>query len=320
MNALLKTPSKLDLAGYCYPRPRYLQTRARINYLVERYISLDILSERLLDLPTQFQAPHQRAWQPINWKAIGIDQIVGIDRELFLSVLAGAVEIESPIREYSKESWSYFQAMHPQMAQFMGGVRDAQGEVITVSVWEKEERQHAPVFSKIYQKLTGIKLQPKPNSVKEYCATDNPILEVYKHTLSRISTEWAAASIYLWLMAHSTGELQNAIAQPLQDEVNHLAKFWGFTSWAFNDSFTSRLRSTTGQLMGLLKHHRGERSQSDDIMRKNSLFHATELAFTFTRIMAQMYRWNGNLKAENLDWLFSELCDSSIHPNAIAAA
>jgi len=63
-------------------------------------------------------------------------------------------------------------------------------------------------------------------------------------------------------MAHSTGDLQNAIAQPLQDEIGHLAKFWGFTCWAFSDNMSARMSSATGQLMGLFKHHRSERTTS----------------------------------------------------------
>jgi hypothetical protein len=307
-----KVESKIDLAGYCHLDPGYLQTRARINYLIERYLSLDILSEQLLDLPRQFESPHQRAWQRINWKAIDVNQIVGIDPKLFLFVLVGAIEIESPIRDYSKESWNYLQGVHPQMASFMGGVRDENSEVVEVSIWEKEERQHAPAFSKIYQQLTGEKLRPTPNSVKDFYPTDNPIIEVYKHAVSRISTEWGAVSVYLWLMAHSTGDLQNAIAQPLQDEIGHLAKFWGFTCWAFRDRFSARMSSTTSQLMSLFKHHRSERTSSNDILQRTSLVHATELAFTFTRIMAQMYRWNGNLKGDCLESLFGKSPDNRL--------
>lgn len=43
-----QTQPPIDLAGYCSPSSDYLQTRARINYLIERYLSLDILSDRLI--------------------------------------------------------------------------------------------------------------------------------------------------------------------------------------------------------------------------------------------------------------------------------
>jgi hypothetical protein len=75
MNTLSKTASKveskIDLAGYCHLDPGYLQTRARINYLVERYLSLDILSEQLLDLPQQFESPYQRILQGIYTSGLG---------------------------------------------------------------------------------------------------------------------------------------------------------------------------------------------------------------------------------------------------------
>ncbi len=296
--------SKIDLAGYCDLNPHYFQVRARINFLVERYLSLDILSAQLQDLPQQFVTPQPRAWQKIDWKALDIQQIVGINPKFFVAVIAAIVEVETPIRNYSQESWNYFKNMHAPMAQFMGSNCSSE-----VSIWEKEERQHAPVFGKIYQHLTGEKLQPKPNSVQNH-VNESPINEIYKHTISRISTEWGAASVYLWLMAHSTGELQKIIAQPLQDEIGHLAKFWGFAIWAFKDSLGAKpgsmIGGAVGQLTNLFGHHRGERTNSNDILQQYKLTHTVELAFTFTRVMAQLYRWSCNLRPDYLEMLLGK--------------
>lgn len=300
----LTTPSQIDLAGYCHSTPIYWQMRARINYLVERYLSLDILSERLLDLPRQFVQPQQRHWQPIHWQAIHPSQIIGVDSSLFLLVIAAAVEIETPIRAYSQESWSYLEKYHPQLARFMGGVCDETGKIIEVGLWEKEERQHAPAFGKIYQQLTGEKLQPKPNSVKGYQSTGNPRAEIYRHALSRMTTEWSAVSMYLWLMAHSTGALQNAIAQPLQDEVNHLAKFWGIARWAFGNSSWHSLMGSINQLIELSQHQQKERTSSPDLFSINSFGYSVEIGFTFSRVMAQMCRWNCHLKSDALNQVF----------------
>lgn len=298
----------VDLAGSCYSSPSYLQTRARLNHLIDRYISVDILSDRLSDLPSQFVTPHQRHWEPICWQAIHISQIVGVEPELFLSVIAGATEIEMPIRAYSQESWAYMQALHPQMARFMGGLLKDDGSVLEIGIWEKEERQHGPAFSKIYQQLTGQKLQAKPNSVKGYQGTGDAWADLHKHTLSRITTEWSATAIYLWLMAHSTGELQRAIAQPLQDEINHLAKFWGFSRWAFADRFATQLKGTTRNLVSLVQHHQGERTQGQSIVQESlqveHLAHAIELTFTFTRVMVRLRQWNQELSRSYLKHLF----------------
>jgi hypothetical protein len=40
-----------DLAGQVRVEATYLSTRARINRLVERFLSVDVLSDRLSDLP-----------------------------------------------------------------------------------------------------------------------------------------------------------------------------------------------------------------------------------------------------------------------------
>ena len=296
--------SWLDLAGYCADHPNYIQTRSRINYLVEHYLSLDTLSQRLADLPTQFDHPHQRPWERIQWKEIHSDQIIGIDPEIFCMVVASAVEIETPIRGYASESWRYLQHTHPQAARFMGGLWDEEGNRQEVGIWEKEERQHAPAFGKIYHTLTGQKLTPIPNTVKPYRGTDNPRADLYRHIVSRIATEWAATSTYLWLMAHSTGALQMAIAQPLQDEVNHLSKFWGMTYWGFRDSIPLRILRNTQSLLHLTRHHQDERTAGQDLLQLRNLGYMTEIGFTFTRVMSQLCRWHGHLRIDALEQLF----------------
>jgi hypothetical protein len=297
----------IDLAGCQYNKPNYFQTRQRINYLVNRYLSLGILYSRLNDLPTQFKTPQQRPWEPINWQTITVEQIIGASPDLFINVIASAAEVEAPIRDYAQESWDYLQAAHPEMARFVGGRCTPDGVMQEVGVWEKEERQHRPVFSKIYQQLTGEKLQPKPNSVAGFKSSGNLWLDIYNHSLSRITTEWSATSVYLWLMAHSTGELQQAIAQPLQDEVNHLAKFWGISYWAFGDSFQTRLQGTAKNLIGLFKHNQGERTHSNDILQLSYALPSVELAFTFTRVMLQLYQWHKTLNSSYLEYLFGTL-------------
>lgn len=294
-----------DLAGKVYPNPNYVQTRKRINNLVDKYLSTGILYSRLHDLPTQFENPHQRHWQPIDWKAVSDEQIVGVPKDLFITFLANAAEIETPIRHYALESRDYLQTVHPQLARFMGGALTEDGKIIEIGVWEKEERQHAPVFQKIYEKLTHQKLQAKPNTVQGYQQSNDLRQDVYTHVLSRIATEWSATSLYLWLMAHSTGELQHAIAQPLQDEINHLAKFWGIGIWAFGDSYITRLKGMTKTLIDLLNHHQSERTHSVEFGFTNALY-AVELGFTFTRVMARLNYWHKSLNLAYLENLFGQ--------------
>lgn len=291
-------------------RPSYLRTRSRIKTLINQYLSIEQLSDRLSDLPSQFETPHQRQWEPIHWNKIDRSQIIDVDPELFLKVVASAAEIESPIREYSKESWDYFHTLHPEMATFMGGTFAQDGSLLTVGIWEKEERQHAPAFRKLYQQLTGEKIVSKPNSVSGCHPSSDPWKDLHHHVLSRLATEWSAVSVYLWLMAHSTGELQQAIAQPLQDEVNHLAKFWGFSRWAFANSYYQHLKGSTSNLATLLKHHRSERTYSGDLVSKtrrfNNAIYAVELAFAFVRVMARLRGWNRELSKSYLRHLLGK--------------
>ena len=41
--------------------------------------------------------------------------------------------------------------------------------------------------------------------------------------------------LYLWLMSHTTGTLQQVRGELLQDEINHLTKFWGMGMWLYPD-------------------------------------------------------------------------------------
>jgi hypothetical protein len=299
-----------DSAKSVHHSPSYLQTRARINALINRYLTVELLSDRLSDLPSQFTMPHPRPWEPLNWKAIAPHQIINIDPKLFLKVLASAAEIEAPIRAYSEESWNYLQRLHPQMAAFMGGEYAPDGANATIGVWEKEERQHAPAFRKIYLQLTGEKLQSTPNSVSGYRGSDAPWQDLHHHVLSRIATEWSATSVYLWLMAHSTGDLQQAIAQPLQDEINHLAKFWGFSRWAFAASYYHQLKGSTQNLKALLKHHQSERTYGSELahntLQMENLIYAIELTYTFTRVMVRIRKWNQELSNSYLRHLLGQ--------------
>ncbi|MGF1492006.1 MAG: hypothetical protein ACFBSC_06015 [Microcoleaceae cyanobacterium] len=298
-------PHSLDLAGYCHPNPSYFRTRQRLNYLVDRYLSPNVLTERLVDLPQQFITPHPRTWERVDWKAITTDQIVGIEPALFIHLIAASAEIEAPIRAYAKISRDYLQEIYPKMARFISGSYDERGNLLEIGVWEKEERQHAPIFCRIYQQLVGQKLEPKVNSIRALPAELKPAEALYRHAIRRITTEWSAVSMYLWLMAHSTGALQQALAQPLQDEVNHLAKFWGITRWGFADNVFNRSISMTSQFLNMFDHHQGDRTTSSHILRTTHLHHSIELVYIFARVLRQMHDWSAHLQPDLLASLFS---------------
>ena len=53
-----------DLAGQFYPSPNYHQIQTRINRLVDCDITDKQLSDRLQELPIQFENPQPRPWKP----------------------------------------------------------------------------------------------------------------------------------------------------------------------------------------------------------------------------------------------------------------
>ncbi len=293
-----------DLAGPVYRNPGYSQIRDRLNYLIEQYLSPEILNQNLNDLPQQFTQPKPRPWGSIDWKAIRPDQIIGIDPQLFLCVVASSVEIEAPIRAYSLISRQYLAEIHPAITHFLSGCYDSEGQLIEMGVWEKEERQHAPAFRKIYQQLAGEDSSPTPNSIIELPSSGSVVKDAYRHSLRRITTEWSAVAVYLWLMAHSTGALQAAIAQPLQDEVNHLAKFWGISRWGFQDALPQRCAGMTRQFAHLFGHHRDDRSNSRSVFTLRNLSYGPELGFSYLRILNQLCHWHMTLNNTLLYDLF----------------
>ncbi|NEO82850.1 MAG: hypothetical protein F6J87_01110 [Spirulina sp. SIO3F2] len=304
MTPSLRPQPTLDLAGYYHPQPNYFHTKQRLKYLAESYLAPQVLTQRLQDLPQQFEQPHQRPWERFDWQAISPEQIVGVDRELFASLIAASAEVEAPIRDYAQISRDYLQQVHPEMSRFISGSYDAEGKLIEVGVWEKEERQHAPTFCKLYQQLVGEPFTPHSNTITTLEPEIDLGEDLYRHAIRRITTEWSAVSLYLWLMAHSTGALQQAIAQPMQDEVNHLAKFWGMTRWGFADQTFNRLVGMTAQFVQMFDHHQGDRTTSSEILQIGNLRYGAELAYIFTRVLRQICDWNKHLQPEILEGLF----------------
>ncbi|MCC5622474.1 ferritin-like domain-containing protein [Nostoc sp. CHAB 5715] len=303
------SPIAEDLAGQSYPNPHYLQTQRRIRSLIDKYLAVEKLHDRLQDLPIQFANPQPRPWKLIDWQTINRNQIIGLDAEVFLSILIGAMDTEAPIRGYTQTSRQYLEKLHPQMARFVGGTVGKDGELLELGLWEKEERQHTPALIKIYTQLTGEKITPKLRTVRSYLPTDDAYEDLYRHGLHRIATEYGATCLYIWLMAHTTGALQDVLEELAQDEINHTTKFWGFGVWTFPDTGLMRIGRT------LIKT-RSPNYQRNNLMRTLrrmmatlnwnawSLTNKTTLLFTFTYTMHRLCNWNNTLTPEYLQDLF----------------
>jgi hypothetical protein len=200
-----------------------------INGLLAEYLSADRLNECLADLPRQFGRQKIRPWSKIDWRKIDASQVVDLDLDVFLTIVRGALDTEAPISEYTNTSRQYLAPIHPQMAEFVGG------DGKNLGLWELEEKRHTPALRQIYRRLSGVNILPQSREVSSYEPTADAADDLFRHGLHRIGTECGATCLYLWLMAHTRGELRAVLGEILIDEINHTAKFWGFGLWLFGN-------------------------------------------------------------------------------------
>ena len=280
-----------------------------IEDLVDTYLNRDTLTDLLEDLPHQFSQPQPRKWALIDWRRIDTSQIVGIEPQLFLAIIKGSIDTEAPIRGYTQTSRQYLAPIHPQMAEFVGGVVDATGELQTRGLWELEESRHTPALIAIYRQLSGEKIRPTERQARPYQPADCPSLDLYRHGLHRILTEYGATCLYLWLMGHSTGTLQQVLGELVRDEVNHLTKFWGFGVWLYPQPLGSRFIYSCQQL---LPHRRRGNNLLKTYQRMMAVLHCDrwtwqhrrEIIYTFYLVMKYLLTWHKNLSSANLEDLF----------------
>ncbi|PSF39302.1 hypothetical protein C7H19_00500 [Aphanothece hegewaldii CCALA 016] len=295
----------------------HLNILKRLDTLIDQYLTPQILCTRLEDLPIQFKNPQPRPWQPIHWQNINPEQVIGIELEVFLSILIGAIETEEPIRGYTQTSRQYLEPIHPQLARFVGGIAAPDGTMLELGLWEKEERQHAPALIKIYKQLTGKQPTFSLHTPKTYQPLDHPYDDLYRHGLHRVITEYSAVCLYLWLMAHTTSTLQQVFAELLQDEINHMTKFWGFGLWLFPESYLSRIKHSLHGIIIRQNATKASHIQSTTHLFRTfrrmmgvlnwngwSWYHRLELVYTFIKVLHLLWRWSKNLTPEYLKQLF----------------
>ncbi len=279
-----------------------------INPLVDTYLKLDCLHDRIQDLSQQFIAPKPRRWASIDWQSINSHQIIGIEPELFLAILKGSIDTEAPISGYTQTSRQYLAPIHPQMAKFVGGAIDEVGSLHR-GLWELEECRHTPALLAIYRQLSGEKIKPTVKQARPYQPTDCASRDLYRHGLHRILTEYGATCLYLWLMGHSTGMLRQILGELVTDEVNHLTKFWGFGVWLYPQPQGSRFIYSCQQLLShrshgnnLLKTYR--RMMSVLHWHEWKWQHRREIIYTFYLVMHQLLIWHQTLSIADLEHLF----------------
>jgi hypothetical protein len=280
-----------------------------IQPLLDRYFQPTYLTDRLQELPVQFEHPQPRKWAQIDWRSINPNLIAGIETSLFLAILKGAIDTEAPIRDYTQTSRQYLAAIHPQMATFVGGSIDADGNTNSKGIWELEECRHAPALMVIYHRLSGERIAPNPKLARTYQPTNAPDRDLYRHGLSRIFTEYGAVCLYLWLIGHSTGTLQQVLIEMLQDEINHLIKFWGFGVWLYPSAPGRRFLHGCSYL---LPRRSANGNLFKTYQRMLSVLHYQQWTYqqqwqiisTFYLVMQRLLAWHHRLTSADLDRIF----------------
>ncbi|MEN8445768.1 MAG: ferritin-like domain-containing protein [Cyanobacteria bacterium J06555_13] len=310
IQAINQPGASFDLAGSWQTGMETRALQQRMTALIQQYLSLEHLSDRINDLPSQFDHPQVRPWQKISWQDISPQQVVGIELKVFLKILIGAINTETPIRDYTQASRQYLEAIHPPMAKFVGGSIAPDGRLQEPGLWEKEERQHTPALSRIYTQLAGEKPLATPHNARPFQAVTDPRAALYRHGVHRVATEYGATCLYLWMMAHTTGALQQVLQELLIDEVNHMTKFWGFGCWAYPEASVVQtgwmlLKSSGGKvgyrrdrshLFGTLHRMRETLAWSDWSGSNRRTF-----VVTCWQVLQQMRAWLKTLKRQNLE-------------------
>ena len=301
--------SRVDLAGEVCFCPNFWQTKTRINYLIDEYISCDRLSDCLEGL-SPFDNPQPRQWSKIDWQDINAAQIIGLELDVFLSIIEGAFNTKAPIRDYTQTSRQYLEPIHPSMTKFVGGIVTKDG-LSELGLWEKE-RQHTLALIQLYQQLTDQKITLQPKKARQYQARTNPDRDLYQHGLHRVITEYGAVCLYLWLMAGTTGTTQQVLGELLQDEIDRLAKFWGMGMWLDPDAARHSIRYLLSQIHTILPvsyeasptcsniKSTFQRMMSVLNWQSWSVLSRGELIYTFMWILKRMWYWSGHLTPEYL--------------------
>lgn len=315
VNTIAASSPPPDLAGDFSAFPSVWLILKRIRILRQNYVTEAILRDRLEELPTQLAHPTLRPWGVIPWQDVHADQLAGMDLEIFGAILLGTINTEAPIRGYTQSSRQYLEPLYPAMARFVGGRIDDAGKLVEIGLWEREEKRHTPALTKLYTQLTGRKPHISPHVARPYRPSADPRENLYRHGLHRVATEYGAACLYLWMMAHTTGALQTVLAELLIDEINHMTKFLGFGLWAYPDSSLWKLGHTLSRALVLKVRdrttqgslcHTLNRMMDELAWERWSQTHRFTFLYTLDQVIKALWRWNRRLNRNYLESLLGQ--------------
>jgi hypothetical protein len=175
-----------------------------------------------------------------------------------------AMENEDPIFEYTHQSAEGFRFLLPGLGRFMGKNED-QARYSTQhnlpwceSAWCAEERRHSNAFARMIERLVHI--SPSRENPNEPVVVTADEAAAVRHLTARRTSEWNAASSYIVMAAHSSGDLRTLVCNIVRDEIKHLAILSSADYYLFGPRPWSRLVKLVQLGLENYRQHRKIRS------------------------------------------------------------
>ncbi len=219
--------------AFCLPR-----TLWRIFRIIREDLATAALDESLWSFWSFHQEvekgvprdPHcrMRTWDRVKLSAIGPQNVVdGLAVWELAFMMNFAMENEDPIFEYTHQSGEGFRFLLPGVGRFMGKNQEQASYSARhklpwcESAWCAEERRHSNTFARMIERLVHISpSRENPNHPMVVTAGES---DAVQHLIARRTSEWNAASSYIVMAAHSSGDLRTLVRNIVRDEVKHLA-------------------------------------------------------------------------------------------------
>ena len=278
--------------GFVHRAQKEIAFLQRLHGVIREEHRGDTLTKHLQSFGDNDATPPMRSWKTVRPSEINSDQVLdSMDLAQFVGDISVSWEVEIPINEYSTVSQNAFQALLPGLARFMS------------TTWRLEETRHAALLGTVIQKLTGKTGKAHSNNPNRVAQVKSDRLAALRHLRLRMTTEWAASSVYAMFAAHTTGPLHEAFRNLMGDEVKHLAIFSGAYVFFSGNHPWLRFAEMMIDVTTLARYHIAQRTEGKHIGDPLSLFHLAAAHFISEYYFRQ---WLGSLPPDEIRAVFDQ--------------
>ena len=210
-----------------------------------------------------------RPWRKAALGTIGPRDVVGMPARELALMMHVAMEIEDPIHDYSDQNGEGFRMLLPTLGRFTGRNEEQaryaadHGLAWCESPWCTEERRHANAFARMIERL--VSMTPARDNPNDPMAVTSNEEDAVRLIVGRQGSEWNAASVYVVMAAHATGDLHTLIRNMARDEIKHLTIMSAAASYLFGHRPWGRFIGLVTQGIEQYRGHQKRRSAGDYI-------------------------------------------------------